>query len=81
MPRAWTANKKSERTSVADQIKIEIDADTRKAIAELAKLNKATESVEKEVKKLTLAQAAWKAANTDLGKITKGWQEAAEVYA
>ena len=66
---------------MADKIKIEIDAETRSAIAELAKLSKATENVEKEVKKLTLAQAAWKAANTDLNQLTKGWQEAGEVFA
>ena len=63
---------------MADQIKIEIDVETRAAIAELAKIEKATREVEKEVKKLTLAQTLWKAANTDLNKITKDWQDVGE---
>lgn len=66
---------------MADQIKIEIDVETRAAIAELAKIEKATREVEKETKKLTLAQAAWKAANTDLGQLTKGWKDAGEAVA
>lgn len=65
---------------MTDKIKIEIDADTRSAIAELAKLNKSTEEVEKQVKKLTLAQAAWKAANTDLKKLAGDWNDVAEAY-
>jgi len=65
----------------ADKINIQIDVETRAAIAELAKIEKATREVEKETKKLTLAQAAWKAANTDLGQLTKGWRDAGEVFA
>lgn len=63
---------------MADQIKIEIDVETRKAIGELAKVAKATENVTKEVEKLTLSQRAWKAANSDLGKLTGEWRELGE---
>ncbi len=66
---------------MADQIKIEIDVETREAIAALAKLSAATEKVEKETKKLTTAQRAWKAANTDLGDLLGGWKEAGESIA
>ena len=60
-----------------DKIKIEIDVETRSAVAELAKVAKATDSVEKHVEKLTLAQRAWAAANADIGKATEGWRVAA----
>lgn len=63
---------------MADQIKIEIDVETRKAIGELAKVAKATENVTKEAEKLTLSQRAWKAANSDLGKLTGEWRELGE---
>lgn len=66
---------------MADQIKIEIDVETRDAIAALAKLSAATEKVEKETKKLTTAQRAWRAANTDLGDLLGGWKEAGESIA
>lgn len=66
---------------MADQIKIEIDVETREAIAALAKLSAATEKVEKETKKATAAQRAWKAANTDIGELLGGWQAAGESIA
>ena len=65
----------------ADQIKIEIDVETRAAIAELAKLAGSVQEVEKETKKLSAAQQAWKLANTDLGKLTAGWREVGEQVA
>lgn len=64
-----------------DKIKIEIDVETRAAIADLAKLAKATEQVEKQTEKLTAAQRAWKLANTDIGKLAGGWKEAGESIA
>jgi len=64
-----------------DKIKIEIDVETRSAIADLAKLAKATEQVEKQTEKLTAAQRAWKLANTDIGKLAGGWKEAGESIA
>jgi hypothetical protein len=64
-----------------DRITIEIAAETREAIAALAKVAKATEQVEKETKKVTAAQRAWAAANTDLGKLAGGWKEAGESIA
>lgn len=65
----------------ADQIKIEIDVETRAAIAELAKLAGSVQEVEKETKKLTTAQKAWQLANTDLGKLTAGWRDVGEQVA
>lgn len=65
----------------ADQIKIEIDVETRAAIAELAKLAGSVKEVEKETKKLTTAQKAWQLANTDLGKLTAGWRDVGEQIA
>ena len=65
----------------ADQIKIEIDVETRAAIAELTKLSGSVKEVEKETKKLTTAQKAWQLANTDLGKLTAGWREVGQQVA
>ncbi len=65
----------------ADQIKIEVDVETREAIQALAKIVGTVKEAEKETKKLTLAQAAWKAANTDLGQLTAGWREVGEQVA
>lgn len=65
----------------ADQIKIEIDVETRAAIAELAKVAGGVKDVEKETKKLTTAQKAWQLANTDLGKLTAGWRDVGEQVA
>lgn len=65
----------------ADQIKIEIDVETREAIQALAKISGAIKDTEKETKKLTFAQAAWAAANADLGKATAGWREAGKLIA
>ena len=65
----------------ADQIKIEVDIETREAIQALAKIVGTVKEAEKETKKLTLAQAAWKAANTDLGQLTAGWRDVGEQIA
>lgn len=65
----------------ADQIKIEIDVETRAGIAELAKVAGGIKDVEKETKKLTTAQQAWKLANADLGKLTSGWRDVGEQIA
>lgn len=65
----------------ADQIKIEIDVETRQAIAELAKISAGVKDVEKETVKLTLAQKAWKAANTDLAQLAGAWKDAGETFA
>lgn len=65
----------------ADQIKIEIDVETRAAVAELAKVAGGVKDVEKETKKLTTAQKAWQLANTDLGKLTAGWRDVGEQVA
>lgn len=65
----------------ADQIKIEVDVETREAIQALAKIVGTVKEAEKETKRLTLAQAAWKAANADLGQLTAGWREVGEQVA
>ncbi|NBX72904.1 MAG: hypothetical protein EBQ89_01255, partial [Alphaproteobacteria bacterium] len=54
---------------MAEKIQIQIDAETRQAIASLAKLQSATDDVTKATNKLTLAQSAWKTLNTDISKL------------
>ena len=54
---------------MAEKIQIQIDAETRQAIANLAKLQTATDEVTKSTNKLTLAQSAWKTLNTDVTKL------------
>jgi hypothetical protein len=53
----------------ADQIKIEIDVETRAAIRDLSKVASGIKDVEKETKRLSSAQQAWKLLNTDVGKL------------
>ena len=59
---------------MADQVKIEIDVETRAAIANLAKLAGSLEDVEKESKKVekSLGQKIWKGLNTDVDQLGKG---------
>lgn len=54
---------------MADQIKIEIDVETREAIAALSKLTAGIGEVEKAEKKLTTGQSAWKLLTTDIDKL------------
>jgi hypothetical protein len=61
---------------MADQIKIQIDVETRDAIAALARVAKATEQVEKETKKLSTGQAVWKTLNTDVDKLGGAFEKA-----
>ena len=54
---------------MAEKIQIQIDAETRQAIANLAKLQTATDDVEKSVKKLSVSQRVFETLNTDLSKL------------
>jgi hypothetical protein len=54
---------------VAEKIQIQIDAETRSAIANLAKLQTATENVEKATKKLSASQRLIETLNTDISKL------------
>lgn len=54
---------------MAEKIKIEIDAETRQAISNLAKLQAATDEVTKSTTKLSLAQKTLQVLNTDLSKL------------
>lgn len=59
---------------MADQVKIEIDVETRAAIANLTKLAGSLEDVEKEAKKVekSFGQKVWKELNTDVEQLGKG---------
>lgn len=54
---------------MAEKIQIQIDAETRQAIANLAKLQSATDDVEKSVKKLSVSQRVFETLNTDISKL------------
>lgn len=54
---------------MAEKIQIQIDAETRSAIANLAKLQTATENVEKATKKLSASQRLIETLNTDISKL------------
>ena len=54
---------------MAEKIQIQIDAETRQAIANLARLQSATDDVEKSVKKLSVSQRVFETLNTDISKL------------
>lgn len=70
MPRACALSKRSERRTVPDTIKIEVEIEPRAAIAALSKLDGAYDALEKTDKKFTSSsRSSWKLLTTDIDKL------------